>query len=95
LVATCSAISQTGQTVNVNGLDYFVAPTLMTIIDLSQDQISTVSKGATTDLIPLTVIQDSSNLFTTTVFESIISNFTATDDVFNTGFLQGTIILQI
>jgi hypothetical protein len=92
LVATVSAaISSTGETLVVNGINYFAAPTVMTKIDLSSNQLKTAATAASIDLIPLTVIGDSSNLFTNAAFTSIVNNFTASDDVFNTGFLQGKI----
>ena len=92
LVAAASVfatISQTGQTVKVDGIDYYVAPNYVTTITLTVDQKSAASRGNSLDLVPLTVLGDNTNLFTTTVFRSLVSNYTAADDVFSTGFLQG------
>jgi hypothetical protein len=47
------------------------------------------SASSSGDLIPLTVIEDISSAFTTSTLRSIVANYTAADDVFNTGFLQG------
>ena len=85
---TSATIAQTGQTVQVNGIDYFAAPTSVNIIDLTPDDISSALRGEDIDLVPLTVLGDSSNSFTSDVFISLVNNYTATDDVFNTGFLQ-------
>jgi hypothetical protein len=89
--AVHAAISQTGQTVVVNGINYYVAPTSMTIITLTADQKASASRGDDIDLVPITVLGDPTNLFTTAVFRSLVSNYTTTDDVFNTGFLQGNV----
>ena len=89
LVATTVAvISQTGQTFVVNGIDYYAAPDSVTIIDATADMLSSASTNEV-DLIPLTVMADSTSDFTTTVFRSLVANYTSSDDVFNTGFLQG------
>jgi hypothetical protein len=89
LAATASAtVSSAGQTLVVNGISYYAAPEAVTIISATADMLSSSATGDV-DLIPLTVMVDSSNSFTTDVFRSIVSNYTASDDVFNTGFLQG------
>ena len=89
LAAIASAtIAQTGRTVQVNGIDYFVAPTSVNTIDLTPADRSAALKGGDIDLVPLTVLGDSSTSFTTEVFTSLVNNYTASDDVFNKGFLQ-------
>ena len=85
---TSATIAQTGQTVQVNGIDYYVAPSSVNIIDLTADDISSALRGEDIDLVPLTVLGDSSKSFTSAEFISLVNNYTATDDVFNTGFLQ-------
>ncbi len=89
LALTASAIvSPSGQTVVVNGISYFAAPEPVSIISASVDMLkSAATTGA--ELIPLTVMEDSSSSFTTSVFRSIVGSYTAADDVFNIGFLQG------
>lgn len=76
-----------GKTVVVGGISYYAAPEVVSIIDATQDQLK---RALTTgqDLIPLTVFADSSSSFTPDVFRSIVGNYSKTDDVFNTGFLQ-------
>jgi len=92
LVAVASAtISPAGQTVVVNGISYYAAPESVSIVAATEDILSSLSSSG--DLIPLTVMEDSSSSFTTSTFRSIVGNYTATDDVFNTGFLQGSIFL--
>jgi hypothetical protein len=89
LAAIASAtIAQTGQTVQVNGIDYFVAPKSVNTIDLTPADRSAALRGGDIDLVPLTVLGDSSESFTTEVFTSLVNNYTASDDVFNKGFLQ-------
>jgi len=91
LAAVASAtVSSAGQTLVVDGISYYAAPEAVTIISATADMLTSASRGTDTDLVPLTVMVDSSRQFTTDVFRSIVSNYTALDDVFNTGFLQGT-----
>ncbi len=87
-------VSPGGHTVIVNGVTYYAAPEPVSIISATADQL----KSATTtgvDLIPLTVMEDTTSSFTTAVFRSLAGNYTASDDVFNIGFLQGKIFPQV
>lgn len=76
-----------GKTVIVGGITYYAAPEVVSIIDATQDQLR---RALTTgqDLIPLTVIADSSSAFTVEAFRATVANYTKIDDVFNQGFLQ-------
>jgi hypothetical protein len=77
-----------GKTVIVNGISYYAAPEVVSIIDATPDQLKhAVTTGQ--DLIPLTVFADSTASFTVDVFRSTVANYSKTDDVFNVGFLQG------
>lgn len=87
-VAANAAISISGQTLVVNGISYYAAPNSVSIISASADMLSSAATTGV-DLIPLTVLEDTTSSFTTSVFRSIVGNYTASDDVFNTGFLQG------
>ena len=71
----------------VNGIAYYAAPEVVSIIDATPALLSHGSNGQ--DLIPLTVFGDSSSLFTVDAFRSLVANYTKDDDVFNLGFLQG------
>ncbi|CZT10443.1 uncharacterized protein RCO7_10515 [Rhynchosporium graminicola] len=51
------------------------------------DQLKTASTSWVR-LIPMTFIDDKTRSFTTAVFRSLAGNYTATGDVFNTGFFQ-------
>jgi hypothetical protein len=97
LVFACTAsatVSTAGETIVVNGISYYAAPESVSIISATADMFSSAST-TDVDLIPLTVMADSTSQFTTDVFRSIVSNYTASDDVFNTGFLQGIRTLEI
>lgn len=87
IAAVSATISPAGQTVVVNGISYYAASDVVSSIAATSDVSSSVSSSG--GLIPLTVIEDTSASFTSSVFASIVSNYTATDDVFNIGFLQG------
>jgi len=76
----------TGSTVNVNGIFYFVPPTsVATVPGHGVKAASTFDE----ELVPITVIANAPNPFTAADLQSIVSNFTSEDDVFNAGFLQG------
>ena len=81
-------VSPAGHTVVVNGITYYAAPEPVSIISATADQLKSAATTGV-DLIPLTVMEDKSSSFTTAVFRSLAGNYTASDDVFNIGFLQG------
>ena len=83
-----AVVSDVGQTIMVNGINYYASPDSVSIIDATADILSSASANEV-DLIPLTVMADSSSPFTTSVFRSLVGNYTVLDDVFNIGFLQG------
>jgi len=85
---TSAMVSDVGQTVVVNGITYYASPDAVSIIDATADMLETASTTGV-DLIPLTVMADPTSSFTTSVFRSLVGNYTAADDVFNAGFLQG------
>jgi len=87
-ITASAAISPDGETVTLNGISYYAAPESVSIIDATADMLNSADTVGV-DLIPLTVFEDSTSSFTTDVFRSIVANYTAADDVFNTGFLQG------
>lgn len=79
---------KTGSTVNVDGIFYYVPTNAVSIIQASGDKL----KAATTsgeDLIPLTVIPNTASAFDGPMLQAVVANYTAKDDVFNSGFLQG------
>jgi hypothetical protein len=83
-----AAVSDASQTVIVNGINYYASPDAVSIIDATADMLASASTTGV-DLIPLTVMADSTSSFNTSVFRSLVGNYTAADDVFNIGFLQG------
>jgi hypothetical protein len=86
--AVSATISSSGQTLVVNGISYYASPEAVTIISATVDELTSAARGTDVDLIPLTVLVDSSSQFTIEAFQSLVTNYTASDDVFNTGFLQ-------
>lgn len=80
-------VSPAGHTVVVNGITYYAAPEPVSIISATADQLKSAATTGV-DLIPLTVMEDKSSSFTSAVFRSLAGNYTASDDVFNIGFLQ-------
>lgn len=83
-----AAISKTGETVVVNGINYYVPPTSVSVIDLTAEQQASCPTGEDSELVPFTVFGNF--VLNVAAFNSIVSNYSASDDVFNTGFLQGS-----
>lgn len=75
-----AALSKTGSTANVNGISYYIGTEAVSKIE---------SKSTGSEYIPLTVMKSSNSTFTTSSFRSLVASYAASDDVFNTGFLQG------
>lgn len=87
--AVHAALAELGKTVSVNGIYYYAAPNAVSTVLLSAQQLVLAPKCTGDDsLIPFTVMEDKSPVFNTTVFDSIVKNYTAVDDVFNKEFLQ-------
>lgn len=86
-VSASATVSYSGETLVVNGISYYASPNPVSVISATADMLSSASTTGV-DLIPLTIMEDSTASFTTSVFRSIVGNYTAADDVFNTGFLQ-------
>jgi hypothetical protein len=91
-LAVEGSISSAGETVVVNGISYFADPDSVSIIAATPEMLSSASPKDG-DLVPLTVMDDPSSSFTTSAFRSIVGNYSAADDVFNPGFLQGKLCL--
>jgi hypothetical protein len=84
-----AAFAELGKTVSVDGIFYYAAPNPISTILLTAQQLVLAPKCTGDDsLIPFTVMEDKSPLFNATVFDSIVKNYTAVDDVFNKEFLQ-------
>ena len=90
VASTTAQVSDGGKTVIVNGISYYAAPEIVSIIDATPEQLKAgANNGAGMDLIPLTVMGDTTTSFTQAVFRSLVDNYTSSDDVYNPGFLQG------
>ncbi|KAG4417929.1 hypothetical protein IFR04_008896 [Cadophora malorum] len=76
-----------GSTVVVNDVYYYVPSAPVSRLGVASNQI----KAATTpgeDLIPLTVMRTNFSNFDETMLQGEVDKYSATDDVFNSGFLQ-------
>ncbi|KAL2871248.1 glutamyl-tRNA(Gln) amidotransferase, subunit A [Aspergillus lucknowensis] len=85
LLSTVVAASVTskGQTVTVEGSTYFVPPTVVTNLKVPSGRFKDEC-----DLVPLTVIRSDSKKLATAGIKEVVDSYEASDDVFNTGFLQ-------
>jgi hypothetical protein len=84
-----AASSKAGSTMNVDGIFYYVPSTPVSKLGTTSDQLKTATTNGE-DLIPFTVITDNASIFSTSTMQSIVNGYTADDDVFSSGFLQGT-----
>lgn len=78
-----------GQTIVVNGISYYVPIESVTSIGVSGEALSPAVGPDGGDIVPITLLDDVSTAFTTSALKGMVGNFSATDDVFNIGFLQG------
>jgi Asp-tRNA(Asn)/Glu-tRNA(Gln) amidotransferase A subunit family amidase len=86
--AFASVLSTTGQTVVLDGISYYIPAETVATLDASS--LPQKVKGA--DLTPLTVIATGSFSYNAEAFETAISNFTSSDDVFCAGFLESVYV---
>ncbi|KAI9368169.1 amidase signature domain-containing protein [Aspergillus egyptiacus] len=84
-VASADAIPK-GQTIEVGGSTYYVPPTSVSTLRV-KGQLRREN-----GLVPLTVVTSDSWKFTSSDLEDIVNGYQATDDVFNTGFLENIYI---
>ena len=89
LFTSASAVSfvSTGSTVILNGIPYYVPANPVTTLPVQHDQFGSAASVA--GLVPLTVLETSVLTFTQKDFDATIASYTAIDDVFQPGFLQG------
>lgn len=73
-----------GKLATVNGINYYVGASALSKVESSVPINGTDS----TDIRPLTVIRTSASTFTPHMLQKKIDNFTASDDVFQSGFLE-------
>lgn len=75
-----------GRTITVNGIPFYPSSDVIATLSLSASQKDACKN---LDLIPLTVVDGGKAAFGISELQSIVKTFTTSDDVFNTGFLQG------
>lgn len=85
-LAASTVVSQ-GRLAAVNGINYYVSAPAVSKLE------SSVSLNWTdpADILPLTVIRTNTSIFSDRVLQETVDNFTASDDVFQPGFLKGQI----
>lgn len=85
-VAAALSFSNTGLTVTLNDIPYYVSPDAVATLPV-RTKLS--SLAATAGFVPLTVINTPSVTYSENDLAATLSNFTAADDVFQEGFLEG------
>ena len=80
-----------GSTVVLNGIVYYIPSTPVGVL---QVDLHKIGAAAVADLMPFTMVVTSSLTFSVDDLQAIIANYTASDDVFQEGFLQGTSISE-
>lgn len=73
-----------GKLVAVNGINYYIGANAVSRVESSVPFNWTGS----TDIRPVTVIRTTSSIFTSQMLRKKVENFTSSDDVFQSGFLE-------
>ncbi|KAJ5175598.1 uncharacterized protein N7482_001475 [Penicillium canariense] len=88
--STTSTTIEDGKLFTVNGISYYGGGTAVSKIVTSAD-FSTTQFNA--DIVPITIIRTDDAVLTKDSLKDIISNYSDSDDVFQTGFLQSVFLL--
>lgn len=83
-----AALSHTGFTVSLDGVPYYVTPDAVATINTTAKLLSGKPAALFT---PITVMNADDAASAGDMFASIVSNWTETDDVFQSAFLQGNV----
>lgn len=78
-----ATITSKGQTVELNGNNYYIPPTVVATLKADSHVFSKLN-----GLQPLTVIRSDAVKLTSSILDSLVSSYESADDVFNTGFLD-------
>lgn len=91
-VSTTTAILDKGKLVTLDGIGYWVGSTAVSGLSSSR----TLNWNWTaSDIVPLTIIQTNATDFTSSDLDETIAKFTASDDVFSPGFLEGMFLPRL
>ncbi|GAB7349943.1 hypothetical protein MBLNU459_g0640t1 [Dothideomycetes sp. NU459] len=83
----------TGQTVQLDGLPFYVHPDVVATLPSSTKlQQAAVKAGG---LLPLTVVSTSTLTYNASSFDQLVSSYTAVDDVFTQGFLEAVYVQYV
>ncbi|KAJ5951943.1 uncharacterized protein N7479_010356 [Penicillium vulpinum] len=82
-----AAINPKGQTVELNGSNYYIPPKVVATLKADQHIFNKLD-----GLQPLTVIHSDAVKLTASILDTIASNYEAADDVFNAGFLDNVYV---
>lgn len=82
-------LTSNGMTVTLNDIPYYIPASPIATIECDSKRLGASISVA--GLVPLTVIQTSSLTFSQNDFDATVAKYMASDDVFQTGFLQGTV----
>lgn len=80
----------TGSTFELNGISYYVPPN--PVGKLRVDPNLSNAAASSGGYLPLTVIKTNGTSYQSSDFQSTIESFLASDDVFQTGFLDGKVL---
>lgn len=84
-----ASIADNGKVATVNGIKYYVGGIAVSKLTGIASRDLERAAEADVDVIPLTVIRTDEAEFTAQTLEATVSNYTASDDVFQEGFLRG------
>lgn len=86
LISLTTAFVDNRKLASIDGINYWVGSTAVSRIPSAASLNWTWTES---DIVPLTVVRTNATNFTSGDLEEIIARFTASDDVFTPGFLEG------
>ncbi|GAD92321.1 hypothetical protein PVAR5_0912 [Paecilomyces variotii No. 5] len=87
-VPAVASIVDNGKVTVFNGINYYVGGVPVSKLEGVPENEFNAAVTPDVDIVPLTIIQTNETAFTKEILESTISNYKASDDVFQDGFLD-------
>lgn len=88
ILASAASIIDSGKLVTLGDINYYVGGPSVSRID----SIEFNSNHSNADVLPITVIRTDETVLTGDILQGIISNYSVSDDVFQSGFLRSEFV---
>lgn len=92
LASAMATVLDRGKLISLNGINYWVGGVAVSRLTSS----AIVNWNCTSsDIVPMTIIRTNVTTFTSASLEDTVATFTASDDVFGLGFLEGMMLAHL